>query len=76
MKKKEALRDSIISINNITNDIILLYPYIDIRDEGLKYGNKNVFRRDIEILSSIRQKLIDVLMDEIDKQGGVEDGLL
>lgn len=70
MKRKEALRDSITAINSITDDIILLYPYIDVRDDGLMYGNKNTLRRDIEILSSIRKKLIDVLMEELDEQGG------
>lgn len=70
MKRKEALRDSITGINSITDDIILLYPYIDVRDDGLMYGNKNTLRRDIEILSSIRKKLIDVLMEELDEQGG------
>lgn len=70
MKRKEALRDSITAINSITDDIILLYPYIDVRDDGLMYGNKNTLRRDIEILSSIRKKLIDVLMEELDEQEG------
>lgn len=70
MKRKEALRDSITAINSITDDIILLYSYIDVRDDGLMYGNKNTLRRDIEILSSIRKKLIDVLMEELDEQGG------
>lgn len=70
MKRKEALRDSITAINSITDDIILLYPYIDVRGDGLMYGNKNTLRRDIEILSSIRKKLIDVLMEELDEQGG------
>lgn len=70
MKRKEALRDSITAVNSITDDIILLYPYIDVRDDGLIYGNKNTLRQDIEILSSIRKKLIDVLMEELDEQGG------
>lgn len=76
MKRKDALRDSITGINSITDDIILLYPYIDVRDDGLMYGNKSMLKRDIEILSSIRKKLIDVLIDEIDKQGDNEDGIL
>jgi hypothetical protein len=36
------------------------------------YGNKDIFRKDIEILNIIRGQLIDVLMDEIDKQGGIK----
>lgn len=40
MKKKEALRNIIKDISNITDEIILIYPYIDIMDDGLMYGNK------------------------------------
>lgn len=66
MKKKEALRNIIKDINNITDEIILIYPYIDIMDAGLMYGNKKIIRGDIEKLNVIRSTLTDILLDELD----------
>lgn len=66
MKKKEALRNIIKDIGNITDEIILIYPYIDIMDAGLMYGNKNIIRGDIEKLNVIRSTLTDILLDELD----------
>ena len=66
MKKKEALRNIIKDISNITDEIILIYPYIDIMDDGLRYGNKKIIRGDIEKLNVIRSTLPDILLDELD----------
>lgn len=63
---KSSLRIIANDLNKCSDDLLQVYPYLTISEEGLRYGNKNNIKYTITQLRYDCYQLTGVLMEVLD----------